>query len=97
MRVAKSQTRCAPGLWDSARQEIGAGGAAPTRATSSLGYDERRGLAYAQASAAPAKSGEPVDAADLWIGATAIAHGLDLLALYGDFDPIPGISRLHIG
>jgi predicted nucleic acid-binding protein len=49
--------------------------------------------AYAQASAALAKAGTPVDANDLWIGATAIAHGLEVLASDGDFDRIPGVRR----
>lgn len=50
--------------------------------------------AYAAASAELAKRGTPVDANDLWIAATAIAHGLDLLALDGDFDRIPGVPRV---
>ena len=49
--------------------------------------------AYAQASAALAEAGTPVDANDLWIGATAIAHGLEVLAFDGDFDRIPGVVR----
>ncbi len=48
--------------------------------------------AYAAASAALARGGTPVDANDLWIGATAIAQGLDVLALDGDFGRIPGVS-----
>lgn len=50
--------------------------------------------AYAAASAQLAKLGTPVDANDLWIAATAIAHGLELLALDGDFDRIPGVRRV---
>lgn len=50
--------------------------------------------AYATASAELAKLGTPVDANDLWIAATAIAHGLDVLALDGDFDRIPGVRRV---
>ncbi len=50
--------------------------------------------AYAAASAELAKRGTPVDANDLWIAATAIAHSLDLLALDGDFDRIPGVRRV---
>ncbi|MGH3789067.1 MAG: PIN domain-containing protein [Pseudonocardiaceae bacterium] len=49
--------------------------------------------AYATASAELAKRGTPVDANDLWIAATAIAHSLDVLALDGDFDRIPGVQR----
>ena len=52
--------------------------------------------AYALASAALARAGTPVDANDLWIGATAIAHGLDVLALDGDFDRIPGVNRVPV-
>jgi predicted nucleic acid-binding protein len=52
--------------------------------------------AYAQASAALARAGTQVDANDLWIGATAIAHGLGVLALDGDFDRIPGVTRLAL-
>jgi tRNA(fMet)-specific endonuclease VapC len=49
--------------------------------------------AYAHASSTLAKAGTPVDANDLWIGATAIAHGLEVLAFDGDFDRIPGVRR----
>jgi predicted nucleic acid-binding protein len=50
--------------------------------------------AYTTASAELAKRGTPVDANDLWIAATAIAHGLEILALDGDFDRIPGVRRV---
>jgi tRNA(fMet)-specific endonuclease VapC len=53
--------------------------------------------AYARASAELARAGIRVDANDLWIGATAIAHGLELLALDGDFDRIPGVRRTAVG
>ena len=49
--------------------------------------------AYGQASALLARSGGVVDSNDLWIGATAIASGMAVLALDGDFDRIPGITR----
>jgi tRNA(fMet)-specific endonuclease VapC len=49
--------------------------------------------AYARASATLARAGTPVDANDLWIGATAIANGMQVLALDGDFDRIPGVRR----
>ena len=49
--------------------------------------------AYAIASAELARTGATVDANDLWIGATAIAHGFSVLALDGDFDRIPGVTR----
>lgn len=52
--------------------------------------------AYALASAHLARAGTPVDANDLWIGATAIAHGFEVLALEGDFDRIPGIRLARI-
>ena len=48
--------------------------------------------AYAQASAALARRGTGVDANDLWIGATAIAHGMAVWSLDGDFGRIPGVS-----
>lgn len=48
--------------------------------------------AYAIASAGLARAGTPVDANDLWIGATAVAHGLDVLALDGAFARIPGVG-----
>lgn len=63
-------------------------------AFSALPIDITVARAYARASAVLAQRGTPVDANDLWIGATAIAHGLDLLALDGDFDRIPGVSRI---
>jgi len=53
--------------------------------------------AYARAAAAVSAAGTTVDANDLWIGATAIAHGFQVLALDGDFDRIPGVTRLHPG
>jgi len=49
--------------------------------------------AYARASAALAKSGTTVDANDLWIGATAISAGMEVLAVDGDFERIPGLRR----
>ncbi|MGH3915699.1 MAG: PIN domain-containing protein [Pseudonocardiaceae bacterium] len=49
--------------------------------------------AHARASA---ELGVPVDANDLWIGATAIAHGFEVLALDGDFDGIPGVQRVSV-
>ena len=63
---------------------------------SALPVDITVARAYANASAALAAAGTPVDANDLWIGATAIAHGLMVLALDGDFDRIPGVTRLPI-
>ena len=53
--------------------------------------------AYARASAALARAGTPVDANDLWIGATAIAHGFEVLALDGDFARIPGVTLASAG
>lgn len=50
--------------------------------------------AYGRVSAELARKGTPVDANDLWIGATAIAFGYDLLAFDGDFDRIPGVRRI---
>lgn len=52
--------------------------------------------AYALASASLAQAGTPVDANDLWIGATAIAHGFEVLALDGDFDRIPGVRLARV-
>lgn len=50
--------------------------------------------AYGRASAELARAGSPVDANDLWIASTAIAHGFQLLAFDGDFDRIPGVQRV---
>lgn len=50
--------------------------------------------AFARVSAELAAAGTPVDANDLWIAATSIAHGMELLALDGDFDRIPGVRRV---
>lgn len=52
--------------------------------------------AYASASAELVRRGTPVDANDLWIGATAIAEGLEIASLDGDFDRIPGVRRLKL-
>lgn len=54
------------------------------------------GRAYARASADLAALDRPVDAHDLWIAATAIAHGFEVLALDGDFDSIPGLHRVPV-
>jgi len=56
-----------------------------------LGLDLTVARAYARVSAELARRGRPVDANDLWIGATAIAHDLEMLALDGDFGRIPGV------
>ena len=50
--------------------------------------------AYAHASAALAITGTVVDANDLWIAATALASGMEMLALDGDFERIPGLVVL---
>ncbi len=47
--------------------------------------------AHGRVSAGLARTGAVVDAHGLWIGATALAHGLESLALDGDFDRIPGL------
>ena len=52
--------------------------------------------AYARASAELAALNRAVDANDLWIAATALAHGFELLALGGDFDLIPGLRRVPV-
>lgn len=52
--------------------------------------------AYGHASAILARSGNVVDSNDLWIGATAIASGMAVLALGGDFDRIPGLNRVAL-
>jgi tRNA(fMet)-specific endonuclease VapC len=65
-------------------------------AVSTLPIDLTVARAYARASAALARTGTPVDANDLWIGATAIAHGFGVLALDGDFDRIPGVARIAL-
>ena len=49
--------------------------------------------AYARTSAELARAGTPIDSNDIWIAATAIAHGFELLAFGGDFDRIPGVVR----
>lgn len=50
--------------------------------------------AYALASAELGRRGTPVDANDLWIGATAIAGGFTVATLDGDFNRIPGVRTL---
>lgn len=62
---------------------------------SALPVDMVVARAFARASAALASAGTPVDANDLWIASTAIAHGLEVLALDGDFDRIPGVVRVR--
>ena len=54
------------------------------------------GRAYARVSAELAALGRAVDSNDLWIAATAIAYGFEVLALGGDFDGIPGVRRLPV-
>jgi predicted nucleic acid-binding protein len=48
--------------------------------------------AYARVSAEMAETGVAVDPNDLWIAATALAHGLEVLALDGDFGRVPGLT-----
>jgi tRNA(fMet)-specific endonuclease VapC len=52
--------------------------------------------AYARTSAELAALGRTVEANDLWVAATAIAHGFEVLALGGDFDLIPGLQRVRV-
>ena len=54
------------------------------------------GRAYARASAELVALGRPVDGNDLWIAATAIAHGFEVLAISGDFEDIPGLRRVLV-
>lgn len=54
------------------------------------------GRAYARASAELVALGRPIDGNDLWIAATAIAHGFEVLALDGDFDSVPGLRRVPL-
>lgn len=61
-----------------------------------LPIDLTVGRAHAKASAELAALGTVVDANDLWIGATAIAHGFEVLAVDGDFDAIPGVRRVSV-
>lgn len=43
-----------------------------------------------------AQSGRRVNVNDLWIAATASAHGLPVITQDDDFDPIEGVSGLEI-
>lgn len=61
-----------------------------------LPVDMRVARSYARLSALLAQAGTPVDANDLWIGATAVANDLEVLALDGDFDRIPGVRRAPV-
>ena len=54
------------------------------------------GRAYARASAELAALGRPVDGNDLWVAATALAHGFEVLALGGDFEGIPGLRLVAV-
>ena len=65
-------------------------------AFSALPVDLFVARAYGRLSAALAVAGASVNSNDLWIGATAIAHGLEVLALDGDFDRIPGVRRASV-
>ena len=62
-----------------------------------LPIDMRVARSYARVSARLAAKGTPVDANDLWIAATALAHDLEVLALDGDYDRIPGLRRAAPG
>ncbi|HEY0576093.1 MAG TPA: PIN domain-containing protein [Pseudonocardia sp.] len=62
-----------------------------------LPIDMRVARSYARASATLATKGTPVDANDLWIAATALAYDLEVLALDGDYDRIPGVRRVTPG
>jgi tRNA(fMet)-specific endonuclease VapC len=66
-------------------------------AFASLPVDMPTARAYARLSASLARTGTSVNANDLWIGATAVALDLKVLALDGDFDRIPGLNRVPLG
>jgi tRNA(fMet)-specific endonuclease VapC len=58
-----------------------------------LPIDMRVARSFARTSATLAAAGTPVDSNDLWIASTALAYDLELMALDGDYDRIPGLRR----
>ncbi|MHB8312161.1 MAG: PIN domain-containing protein [Candidatus Dormibacteria bacterium] len=65
-------------------------------ALSALPVDLLVARASGRLSAALAAAGASVNSSNVWIGAPAIARGLEVLALDGAFDRIPGVRRASV-
>lgn len=58
--------------------------------------DERAALVWAQLRMELAESGRRINVNDLWIAASAVAHGLPVVTQDADFDPVDGVAGLTV-
>lgn len=61
-----------------------------------LGVDEATARMWARLRVHLAEGGRRVNVNDLWIAATAAAHGLAVVTQDADFDPLEGVAGLTI-
>lgn len=61
-----------------------------------LAVDEAVAAAWARLRVHLAEAGRRLNVNDLWIAATAIAHGLPVVTLDEDFSPVEGIGGLTV-
>lgn len=61
-----------------------------------LPIDEQVALHWAGLRAHLAEAGRRVNVNDLWIAATALAHGLPVVTQDSDFDPVEGLAGLRV-
>lgn len=61
-----------------------------------LGIDERVALAWARLRTHLVALDRRINVNDLWIAATALAHGLAVITQDADFDPVAGIGGLRV-
>lgn len=61
-----------------------------------LGVDESVAAAWARLRVHLAESGRRLNVNDLWIAATALAHGLSVVTQDDDFGPVEGVAGLAV-
>jgi predicted nucleic acid-binding protein len=61
-----------------------------------LPVDEAVSRAWAQMRAYANAAGQKVGVNDMWIAATAAAHGIPVITQDGDFDPLSGVAGLTV-
>jgi predicted nucleic acid-binding protein len=61
-----------------------------------LGVDEAVAAAWARLRVHLAEAGRPLNVNDLWIAATALAHGLPVVTQDDDFGPVDGVAGLEV-
>jgi predicted nucleic acid-binding protein len=61
-----------------------------------LAIDERAAMLWAQLRVELAEAGKRANVNDLWIAATAVAHGIPVITQDSDFDALRGIAGLAV-